>query len=480
MAHVALDPRHKAYDIHTSRFGLLGLSRCESLSGVIRFEGACNDGAWIGPVWRPPPGKRGVFLHDRLVSVGGTGVRVRRLGGTRAGEIRITRFLRNEAVSIAEMLETAARRTASRVGGLHVLAIQDTTTVRGEAKGACIALHPLIAINALDGALLGLADAQFFIRRGGKRDQRKAKDFSNKESRRWLDGERCAQELRHQGAACVTVIADREGDIYEDFALKPDGVELLIRAGQDRLLRDGSRLFERTKTLAEAGRMTIDLPASPGRKARTAQIALRFCEVEIARPTGRKNRAGLEALPPCVKLTYVDACEIDPPPAQSPAHWRLLTTHKVSDAPAARRIAGFYRQRWSIEELFRTLKTKGFNVEALRLEPGPFEKLVTASLIAAVTVLQLVRERDGIAKRPLKDAFDADDVPALQAICASLEGKTARQKNPHPKASLAFAAWVLARLGGWTGYYGKPGPIVILAGLVQFHAIKHGWDLRNV
>jgi len=31
-----------------------------------------------------------------------------------------------------------------------------------------------------------------------------------------------------------------------------------------------------------------------------------------------------------------------------------------------------------------------------------------------------------------------------------------------------------------SGYYGKPGPVVMLQGLVQFHAIKHGWTLRNV
>ncbi len=41
-------------------------------------------------------------------------------------------------------------------------------------------------------------------------------------------------------------------------------------------------------------------------------------------------------------------------------------------------------------------------------------------------------------------------------------------------------AWVFARLGGWTGYYGKPGPIVMLRGLTEFQSIKHGWNLRNV
>jgi hypothetical protein len=34
-------------------------------------------------------------------------------------------------------------------------------------------------------------------------------------------------------------------------------------------------------------------------------------------------------------------------------------------------------------------------------------------------------------------------------INPKLEGKTALLKNPHPPHSLAFAAWVIARLGGW-------------------------------
>ncbi len=106
--------------------------------------------------------------------------------------------------------------------------------------------------------------------------------------------------------------------------------------------------------------------------------------------------------------------------------------------------------------------------------------MAVAILIAAVEVLALVRERDGAAGRPLTDVLAAEDQPALEAVCATLEGKTERQKNPHPKGSLAYAAWICARLGGWTGYYGKPGPIVILRGLIQFRAIHHGWNLGRL
>ena len=60
----------------------------------------------------------------------------------------------------------------------------------------------------------------------------------------------------------------------------------------------------------------------------------------------------------------------------------------------------------------------------------------------------------------------------------SLEGKTKRQKNTHSQGSLAFASWVIARLGGWTGYYGKPRPKVMKRGLIDFHQIKYGTTLE--
>jgi hypothetical protein len=379
------------------------------------------------------------------------------------------------------MLGTASAKTCSQVPGRHVLAIQDTTSVRADESGAGLSVHPVIAADAATGFVLGLVDLFFLDRQGGKRGNHKERRFEDKDSRRWLDGAQSAARLWEAGAACVTVIEDREGDIYECFAFKPDHVETLARACQDRFLADGSRLFAAADKWDEAGRMKIELPAIPGRKARQAVLSIRFGGVAIGKPKKRRPCEEARELPESVALNLVEAREIDPPEGQEPAHWRLLTTHQVNDAADARRIIGFYRLRWTIEQLFRTTKTKGFDIEALRQHTGgPLEKLVTATIIAAVTVMQLVAERDGKLKRPLSDAFDLDDQSVLERVSQSLEGKTERQKNPHPRGSLAYASWLFARLGGWTGYYGKPGPIVMLRGLTQFHAIKHGWNLRNV
>ena len=415
-------------------------------------------------------------MYARLVAVGGRGVRVRRLGGDRAGEMRLTRFLHNNAVTTEEMVAEAGRRTAERCHGRRVLAIQDTTVVRSGGGGG-LYLHPVLVVDADEGAILGLAHAAFLQRDQGKRGSRRSRPVADKESQRWLDGATQAAAVC-AAASHVTVVADRESDIFAAFAACPAGADLLVRAAHDRALGDGGKLFATAEASPVAGKASLDLPAKPGRKARQIAVAVRFTPVVLARP-----RHGVVAgLPKSLQLTLVDVREIDPPPGAEVVHWRLLTTQAVNDVAQAFAVVDLYRRRWAIEQLFRTLKTQGFDIEGLLIDgDAPLRRLVMATLIAAVTVQQLVHARDGIAGpqplRPLLDAFDPEDAALLEAFCAKLEGKTQRQKNPHPKGTLAYAAWVCARLGGWTGYYGKPGPVVMLQGWLEFQAAKRATAL---
>nr|WP_283827746.1 IS4 family transposase [Bradyrhizobium diazoefficiens] len=401
-------------------------------------------------------------------------MRVRRLGGSRAGEIRLTRLLRNEAFSCEEMLAEAAERTAERCMGRHVLAIQDTTVLRSEGGGGEY-LHAVLALDAQDGAILGLIGGCFLERKGGRRAARRSVPIEQKESFRWMEGADHAASVC-AGAASVTVIADRESDIFEAFALRPERVELLVRAAHDRALADGHALFARADGMPAMGRAELDLPARPGRRRRTAQLEIRFMPARVARP-----KSGLRAdLPESVAVNVIDVREVNPPAGEAPIHWRLLTTHAVASETEAWEIVDLYRQRWAIEQLFRVLKSAGFDIEDVQIEEkAPRDRLITATLIAAVCIQQLVHARDGGpgTLRPLSDAFDPEDIPLIEACCADLEGKTERQKNPHPRGSLARAAWVCARLGGWTGYYGKPGPVVMLQGWIEFQAMKRGTNL---
>ena len=421
-----------------------------------------------------------MFLQDRLLETAQQGVVVRTLGGTRANEMRIRRFLHNTAVTPDEMIETALAHTSTLVSGRHVLAIEDTTSLRDDGKDSGHYLHPTIAVDANDGTLLGVVAASFLLREGAQAIHCNKRPFAAKESARWLEATHEAARLKAAGAACVTVVADRECDLADEFALRPARTELLIRCHHNRLLADGTRLFARTRKLTRLGCTMVAVPAAPGRAARTAEVALYVREVSLPRP---KPNCAAEAakLPPALSLTYVEAREINPPKRAEPLHWRLLTTHRLSTLAEAQQIVAWYKARWAIEQVFRVMKTRGFEIEAVIMQDAAaFETLATATLIAAVKVMQMVHDRDGTAKRPLTDAFRAEDQPVLEAVCATLEGNTAKQKTPHPPGSLAYATWVGARLGGWTGYYGKPGPIVIDAGLARFTAMLDGWTISQI
>jgi len=346
----------------------------------------------------------------------------------------------------------------------------------GTTRG--LLLHPVLAVEAGTGAVLGLVDAKAWTRTGGKRGARRTRPTADKESQRWLEGSSRAGAVL-AAAAEITVVADRESDIYEQFVGRPANVHLIVRAAQDRRIAAGADpspglLFAFADSLPERDRIAVTIPAAPGRAARTAQLALRFSPVVLRKPLNGAARD----LPETVALTLVDVRETSSPADGAPVHWRLLTTHAAASVGAARRILDLYRQRWIIEEYFRTLKTAGFNIEAAEIgDPRAMINFVAAAALAAVTVLQLVQARDGTTDQRLRDAFDPADQPILEAVGATLEGKTARQKNPHPTGSLAFAAWVIARLGGWDGYYGKPGPHVMSRGLDDFHRIKYGTNL---
>ena len=115
--------------------------------------------------------------------------------------------------------------------------------------------------------------------------------------------------------------------------------------------------------------------------------------------------------------------------------------------------------------------------------PPAFPPRAVVALIAAVRSMQLVLARDGGTGQPVTDAADPADMPALRELSASLEGRTEKLKNPHDEATLAWYVWIVARLGGWSGYtsrgYKPPGPKTMHHGLLQLDPILRGWRLAN-
>ncbi len=149
-------------------------------------------------------------------------------------------------------------------------------------------------------------------------------------------------------------------------------------------------------------------------------------------------------------------------------HWLLLTTYALSSATDAWQIVAWHKQRWMIEQFFRVMKTQGFKIEDSQLQlAARLEKLVAIAAKAAAIVLQLVQDRSGGDPHPASLAVSPHEINTLAALESRFKGKTKLQSNPHPKASLAWAAWIIPKLGGWNGYASSkpPGPITFFNGL---------------
>ena len=118
---------------------------------------------------------------------GQTGISLRAMAGDRAGQVRFGRFLRNPRVTPAEMVATARSHLLDRVQGRDVVVIQDTTSLRDDGDQRSLHLHPAIAVDAREGALLGLVHAVFLSCTGEEKAPHGRRPFAEKESRRWLD-----------------------------------------------------------------------------------------------------------------------------------------------------------------------------------------------------------------------------------------------------------------------------------------------------
>src|SRR5262249_25663306 len=185
--------------------GQAGIS-CDSVSVGVESGDADDGTAWSWTLWRPAPSKKGELVLERLRTRFTT--TMRRLSETRAETAAITRFFRSPHVTVQEMLETAAARTAEAAAGRHVLIIEDTSEINYQAKsgrkrglgtvgnGTDIGLfvHPALAVDAADGSILGLAGATIWRRLTAKQKNYQCLPIEDKESYRWLATAKAARQ----------------------------------------------------------------------------------------------------------------------------------------------------------------------------------------------------------------------------------------------------------------------------------------------
>lgn len=411
------------------------------------------------------------------------------------------RLINNPRLVMEEMV-SALSDECSRLcsSSRHVLCIQDTTELcydrhkgrlspedrdfgygTGKSEEFCIFAHPTLVVDAASRMPVGFSHMEIWNRSLGRRDgnakrqRRKLLKLEEKESFRWADAAVKASASLPPDTR-KTMVGDRESDIYTVMCMTLEqGCDYLFRSVHDRCVGDdGQRLEEHMLSLPVAHTYDLELRGHKGRKSRLARIYLRYSKVTL-----RKGLNCADDVPESLDCYCVHALEdaSTVPDGEEAIEWRLLTSHVADSVPAAVQCVEWYKFRWFVEELFRVCKSKGFRLESAQLETGlAIKKLTVLTMFAALRCIALKRAYDEKDETvPASTMFSPEEMELLDTEMQMIHSKSPKAldgRNPFVEKSLPWAAWIIGRLGGWSGYvsaHGKPGYVTMKIGLDIFH-----------
>lgn len=404
------------------------------------------------------------------------------------------RFFENPKVTPDKILEVHYESTGARMRNYdRLVVVQDTTVLDFSKHFATTGLGPIArARNGMDlqglfmhttlamterGLPLGLLDNCIWSRKLHKvrRGHHLTKiPLENRESFKWFRGLRAAEnKCKNQE---IVMVCDREGDIYELFEEAQDyGIELIVRMNHDRITYDNElEYLQITDRLGlekyQATKVKIEVPGSGKRKAREAELSIRFTSVTLAsRPRGIKtaqieNRHDIE-------LSIVELHELNPPKGQEPLIWYLITTLEVHSRDKALEVMRLYKLRWQIEQYFKCLKT-GCNVESCRMNTGSkLINYVSLQAVIAWRILWMTFLKRSEPSLSCEVALTPNEWKALwlQKNKREIKAGKLEAKPPDKPPPLGEAIRWIAMQGGFLGRKndGEPGLITIWRGWLK-------------
>lgn len=383
-------------------------------------------------------------------------------------------FFKNENVSIDELKKTMMMYGATKVTGeMTVLIAHDISNISyndlqaeglgylDNKEGRGILCYSSIAATT-EGLPLSLLYQHTWKRpleELGKSHKRKQLSFEDKESYRWYDGMNEVNRLLGDPIHKIH-IADREADIYElFFHAYQSNTDLLIRARHNRLLSNGSPLWDSVAEEPVAATVSLDIPDKTGKKKLKVEVEIRYHEVEILRP--RNNKDSYES----VTLTAIEIKEKNNENKNEKdiIHWKLLTTLEIKSVSDALQCVKWYTFRWLIERFHYVLKS-GTKIEELQLKDAEsLQKAIAVYSLAAFRVMQLVYESRHHPEVSCEVILTKAQWVTLYML---IHGNNKILKQP---PSLQQAVMWIGRLGGHLGRKsdGPPGLKTVWQGYQQ-------------
>jgi len=396
--------------------------------------------------------------------------------GSRANAKAVYRMLANEKFTKESILSAHRDAVCERSQDQVLLAIQDTMSVNysthTQTAGMGYNCEQTLGLNvhsclllATDGIPIGVLEQSAITReeratKGKSHHEKRTRPIEEKESYRWLETMQIAAQNAPKQVKLVH-IADREGDIYELFALAQRIEEkFVIRAVHDRLDVDKAHVMQTLRESKPAGKTTLTIPANHKEKIkeRDALLTIQYQKVSVAKPQTRKNDPDIEEM---LELTLVRLAEECPSDGVEPVEWILMTNLEINNAGDAFRVAEYYKHRWKIERFHFVLKS-GCEIEKIQQRSiDGIELMILMYSIIAVHIMQLTFLSRNAPDTPCDLIFSETEWKTLHraANCTKSEPET-----PPP---MEEAVRLVAKLGGHVGAKsdGPPGLKVIWIGL---------------
>ncbi len=291
----------------------------------------------------------------------------------------------------------------------------------------------------------------------GQSRTRKSLPIEQKESMRWLRGVQLASALQSQlPATQVVSVADSEADIYEllvEVGQQETPISYVIRSYENRCTNEldatkPGRHFVKVRERLDAAPVrlhrTVDLPQTPKRKAREAQLEIRVLALELKPPHVHPD------LPP-LTTHFVLVREVGGPGDGTDVEWLLMSDLPIETDADLLKIIDYYVARWTIEVYFRTLKT-GCRVEKLQLETlARVKNCLAFYKIIAWRILQLTQLNRTTPNVSCEAVFPKEQWQIVWKVL---------QKKPLPEQPPRLGEFVrlLAQLGGYNNRRTEPEP----------------------
>lgn len=316
------------------------------------------------------------------------------------------RLFNCEEVTFSRLAQPHWQRTRAAAQGV-VLLIDDTTETdygcsssvvglgqTGNGGGWGFYLHSSLMVEAGSERILGLAGGEIFLRRvrDQKENSRQRRNRPRPQSEVW--GRVIEQVGRPANGVRYVHVCDRGADNLEVFSrLLPLKCGWVIRAShlkrRVRTMTGTSCSLDESCAQAKLqGRFSLPLRQTDSSAARTATLEVRVTRCWLPRPqhaTPWLKRTGLGA----IASTVIEVREVSVPERLSPLRWVLFTDEHVETLDDARRIIGYYEQRWLIEEFHKALKT-GCRLESRQYQTRARLEALTGLLsVVAVRLVQL-------------------------------------------------------------------------------------------